>query len=84
MYQHECIVCGEIFTAKRNDAQTCGDSCRQEALRRKNITQILQNVSTQVDKIGWVFDNTSLTVEAETALQQVRHQIDDILNNPAS
>jgi hypothetical protein len=30
-----CEVCGEEFTAKRNDAKTCSPKCRQRAYRQR-------------------------------------------------
>jgi hypothetical protein len=33
-----CESCGRDFRAKRSDARTCGDACRQRLSYRKNLT----------------------------------------------
>ena len=32
-----CVVCGEMFTQRRRDAQTCGNRCRQKLFRRNHV-----------------------------------------------
>jgi hypothetical protein len=49
---HACLVCGQPFPAKRQDARFCSPACRKAASRRADVTDNPAAGPTPVSQVG--------------------------------
>lgn len=51
--RHTCAFCGKEFWARRNDAKTCSNACRQKMLRwRKRLPAEIQRISQKIHEVA--------------------------------
>lgn len=58
-YEQACTICGNTFTARRDDAETCSSACRQKSYRRRRaaardmtLPHVLRRSSADVEAIN--------------------------------